>query len=962
MTGWGMTMACSDGSLWRAARALAGAALMALFALTGAPAGSPAWAVSRDAAVASNYERGLQAFNQDDFAAAVIHLKNALQQNPKNLPARLLLGETLLVTGDLAAAEKELETARRMGADNRLVLVPLGNIYLLQGRYKKILAEITSARRGADIENKILMIRGQAYMATERLDKARRNFQQAARAEPDNPDPLVALAELSLRQGDLPAAEGFLDQALAMPRQSPIGWFTLGKLRRIQKSPKQAIEAFSHALELEPLYIEARRARAELYLDAGDMASAMADLEAIDTVRPRDPHTSYLKALIYERRGDRPAAKAALIDAAEVIKQWPRQVLDNQPDMILLAGLVSAGLDRYEEALARFARYVALQPGDVFGWKLLGAVRLKMGNIAEAIPALQKARNLGADDAFTLGLLGSAYIRNGQFDRGARLLERAVALKPNSLADRLRLALGRLSAGDAALAIEDLEKAAALDPGSADARAILTLALLQKRDYDAAYKSGLVLRKLTPDMAYTVNLLGAILLAKGERAAARERFEAALALDPRYIPAQFNLARLERAAGETARAKQRFKQILAWRADQPDAMLELAAIAEARGDVQNAAKWFERARDARPGYEKSWRRFIAFYQRQGELEKALQLARDFVAADPEASHRLEVLGRLYMDLGRPGDAEKVFRQMAQANTGRDRGLMLLGEAQNALGEPEKAIISFRKAISWNAGNVAAWKKLITLLIDRSDFDEALDMVDALGRQPGAAMLAGRLRGVVESRAGRHHEAITQFRALVRTAPDRENTLGLFRVLVAGGKTRAAAALLEGWLAGHGGDDEARALLAGAYARLKAPKKAIATLEQVLKEHPDSAPVLNNLAWLYHQSGDGRALAVARRAYDLAPQQPAVLDTLGWILVSGGEPARGLAHLREASVRAARNPQLHYHIGAALAALGRPDEARAALKKALDISADFAEAPQARALLSRLDSHKQAASP
>lgn len=931
---------------------------MAVFALAGTPAG----AVSRDAAVASNYERGLQAFNQDDFAAAVIHLKNALQQNPKNLPARLLLGEALLVTGDLAAAEKELETARRMGADNRLVLVPLGNIYLLEGRYKKILAEITSAQRGADIENRILMIRGQAYMATGRLDKARRNFQQAARAEPDNPDPLVALAELSFRQGDLPATERFLDDALAMPRQSPIGWFTLGKLRRAQKSPKQAIEAFSHALELEPLYIEARRARAELYLDAGDMASAMADLETIDGVQPHDPHTSYLKALVYERRGDHRAAKAALLDAAEVIKQWPRQILDNQADMILLAGLVSAGLDRYEEALARFARYVALQPEDVSGWKLLGAVRLKMSNIAEAIPALQKARNLGAEDAFTLSLLGSAYIRNGQFERGARLLERAVALKPKSLEARLRLALGRLSAGNAALAIEDLEKAAALDPGSADARAILTLALLQKRDYDAAYKSGLILRKLTPDMAYTANLLGAILLAKGERAAARDRFEAALALDPRYISAQFNLARLERAAGEVARAKQRLKQILSWRADQPDAMLELAAIAEERGDAQTAAKWLERARDARPGYEKSWRQFIAFYQRQGEPEKALKLAGDFVAADPEALGRLEVLGRLYMNLGRPGEAEKPFRQLAQANSGRDRGLMLLGEAQNALGEPEKAIISFRKAISWNAGNVAAWEKLITLLIDRGNSDEALRMADALGRQPGSAMLAGRLRGVALSRAGRHHEAITRFRALVRTAPDRENTLGLFRALVAGGRIQAATALLEGWLAGHSDDDEARALLAGAYARLKAPDKAIATLEQVLKKHPDSAPVLNNLAWLYHQSGDKRALAVAQRAYRLAPGQPAVLDTLGWILVTGGEPARGLAHLREASARAARNPQLYYHIGAALAALGRPDEARAALEKALDISADFAGAPEARGLLARLGGGQQAVAP
>ncbi len=48
---------------------------------------------------------------KNDRSAAVIQLKNALQENPNLAEARLLLGKTQLQGGDLASAEKELRKA-----------------------------------------------------------------------------------------------------------------------------------------------------------------------------------------------------------------------------------------------------------------------------------------------------------------------------------------------------------------------------------------------------------------------------------------------------------------------------------------------------------------------------------------------------------------------------------------------------------------------------------------------------------------------------------------------------------------------------------------------------------------------------------------------------------------------------------------------------------------------------------
>lgn len=77
-------------------------------------------------------------------------------------------------------------------------------------------------------------------------------------------------------------------------------------------------------------------------------------------------------------------------------------------------------------------------------------------------------------------------------------------------------------------------------------------------------------------------------------------------------------------------------------------------------------------------------------------------------------------------------------------------------------------------------------------------------------------------------------------------------------------------------------------------------------------------VLNNLAFAYSQTGDSaKALEYAERALKLAPDNPSVMDTAGWLLHrSGKDSRRALALLREAARKAPGNTTIARHLAEA----------------------------------------------
>jgi len=157
-----------------------------------------------------------------------------------------------------------------------------------------------------------------------------------------------------------------------------------------------------------------------------------------------------------------------------------------------------------------------------------------------------------------------------------------------------------------------------------------------------------------------------------------------------------------------------------------------------------------------------------------------------------------------------------------------------------------------------------------------------------------------------------------------------------------------------WLAEHPDDVPMRMVLAGAYQGEGKHKEAAGHYEQVIKRQPNNVVALNNLAWLYQEQGNAKALDYAERAYAQAPDKPEIIDTLGWLLVQNGKTERGLVLLQEAASKAPHIPEIRYHMAVGLHKAGRDEEARKELKRVLQKNPDFADADKAKALVERLE--------
>ena len=886
-------------------------------------------------------------FDQAEYRSAMIELKNILQASPEDALARLMLGKTYLKINDPAAAEKEFRRALQYGGDKSDVLPLLGQSYLRQGKFQLLRDEINVDAKATAVNQAVIYaLRGDAAIMLHLLDDARSDYDGALKLVPDHASALLGQIRLALIENNVDQAKGQLQTLLQLDQNNVDGWIIKAELLRRDSKYVDSLQAFSRAVEIEPGNIGALLGKAALEVQNKLLDDAVKDLQRVQKIAPNLPAANYLQGVIHFQRQELDLARESI---NETLKLAPKHL---QAQFLL--GVIDYGQGQLEQAEYYLSNFVAMAPGHTPARKILAATYLKLKQPGKAIETLDVVVESEANDSQLLALLGNAYLQVGDSSKGTEYLQKAAEIAPDAAAIRTQLALGKLATGDAGSAIDDLEMAVDMDESLLQADLLLIYTHLRGQNFEKAIAAAQALIKKQPDNPLAHNLLAVCLASKGDYEKAKTQFRKTLAVEPKFTAAYMGLAEIAMRQGDQQTAEKQYQQILQIDPKNIAAMLAMARMANAAGETAKAFEWIEMAQQKNPRSIEPPVLLANAYLKKGDRLKALSKAKEAQQLQPKNPNVLTVLAMAQIANDDVSNGLASLRTLVELQPNSDKALLLLAEGQIKAKQFKEAATTLEKLIKRNDAAMQAYVLLTSVKLELGEHQQALELARKVQAQHPEHGVGHELEGNVYLATKEAQKAEASFSQAFSKNKTATLAVKLHRVRVSLAQENSIEPL-EAWLVKDPDDWKVRQIVAMAYQGAGTNGKAIAAYEQVLVAQPNDLVSLNNLAWLLQENGDKQAVDYAERLYAIAANNPAVVDTVGWILVQNGQVDRGLVMLQDAKIRAPHIVDIGYHLAIALDKAGRRAEARKELERLLRDHPEFENKTAANELLHRLQS-------
>ncbi len=227
--------------------------------------------------------------------------------------------------------------------------------------------------------------------------------------------------------------------------------------------------------------------------------------------------------------------------------------------------------------------------------------------------------------------------------------------------------------------------------------------------------------------------------------------------------------------------------------------------------------------------------------------------------------------------------------------------------------------------------------------DRGDWLEAAEWYSGI-RSEALALTAAQ--GLVQALVAldNHEEALAALLELVRLYPRHtyESLPLAADVMRSAGRLADAMAAYDEGLRYVPESRRLRMARANLLVELKQHRRAIRAMEDLLADHPRDSQVLNALG--YTLADRGIRLQEAREhlslALELAPDSPAIIDSMGWVLYRLGRPEQAVPLLEQA-LAALPHPEVAAHLAEVLFELGETRRATELLRESLQRFEDTA---------------------
>lgn len=572
---------------------------------------------------------------------------------------------------------------------------------------------------------------------------------------------------------------------------------------------------------------------------------------------------------------------------------------------------------------------------------LLAKTQLIRGDLDAASQSLQSARSKGADASDLAELEARLRMERGELDELLSWLDSS----PPGL-DAARMAIYR---GRALLGLGRIPEALVQFSGIQSDAATRALAEAYSAQANVAFKRWATAEKhaqkaieLAPTLPQGWMQQGLLAMQRREAPLARDSFRKA----NQHAGDQLNLTERSLALSQAFRwaieqgdlksASEIHGDLVALLPQDPLTVLLGAELRQESGDIAGAVTDLERLAGERPDLPAAQLALAGALVQTGSLNRAGQELGQLQLLSPG-----QPVIKAAMDLLRvAGSSAEPGRTLASSQAllalGQVRGAQRLLEAARQLPEKHPAF------------DVA----LAQVLMANGFLDRARDLAASRVEQSPEDVAGNTVLGQVLSAQKQYAEAAAAFAKVWNLAPSGATARSLALARFEAGEVNAIEPL-DAWLKQEPRDLASQLVRAELLSRTGHPGEAIAAYEAALQESPRQPAALNQLALLYQRAKDPRALETARMALETAPARHEMMDTYAWLLVENGMADEAVTLLRDAIRRGGVDPEIRYHLAAALVRRAEPgdiDEARVWLADLLAEAEGKLQDPQVKRLL------------
>ena len=889
-------------------------------------------------------ERAQGQIESANYKAAIADLKTALTKDEGNAKAQLDLVHVFYKVGDYSAAQDYLNALETSGFHNEqsnklnyLLMLALNN-------YTDVLKKLESDKIISDVDR--FLFSAQAFVGLGEYESAMESFAKGLALNPKGTELLIERSKVYLAKEDLDNASKDIEQILSIDPGASVALYQKALIALVRQDSKIAQQLLDKAVvdaDKQMTYydqVKLYALQSELSLRENDATEAKRWVHRLESRAPHSPLVLFYKARqsLLEKKEDEAIRYLQQVDSA----------YEYIPAQVLLARMLISKKS-YEQAEEKLNILVSKHPDNDEIKKLLSSLYMETNRYDLALKTLPAAGQAnGSSDPELQWLRGRALFSMGSRDAGLSMLEKAVADRPENYSYVMQLARAYIIEGHKDKAINVLNTLP--ESVGSERDGLLVLVSVIGKTKEGGENELKALLSNHPNDAGLHSAAAALIQKAGELDLASSLYEKAIKLDPKSIEAFIGLAGIKVQKKEYKSAENYLSKVLSLEPKNTKAALTLAAVYLLEKDKTKARKQLELIISNDPASIEARFLLANIDLSNKDYVSARKFIEQAVVASGDNGYVINQAGNIFYEAQQFDDALSYFERatalgVSVANISSAKTFLALGRKSEARKKLEVAATLPETRFS-------AIGLIAKLDIQDNKLNVALERIGQLSKEKGPPELVEEMYGDAYASAKDYEKASTRYALAYKQSPSQILAIKQHKARLQV-KSLDPAAPLKEWLKSVPDDLPVIKLLAGYMTSTNKKDDAIKLYEQILSLSKTDSEVLNNLAWLYSETNNAKALATAETAYSVAGDVPEVLDTYGFILLKSGRKQEALAVLNKADELSKNNSEINFHYAKALSAVGDKAKAKQSLERILASKNEFTSIAEAKLLYQQL---------